>query len=184
MHRAHLINLLNRYSEFHPEEAACLERFITFVEKHDNCFERSLLEGHVTGSAWLVNRLRSHVLLTHHRKLNQWFQLGGHADGESCLLTVATKEAQEESGIINIQPISEQIFDIDIHLIPARKEVPAHYHYDVRFVLETVVSDVYTVSDESLALCWVAVDRVHERTQEPSMLRMQRKFLSKMKQQL
>ena len=71
-----------------------LDRFIKFIEQNPNCFERSN-KGHITGSAWIVNHDNSKVLLTHHRKLNLWLQLGGHADGEPDTKAVSLKEAQE-----------------------------------------------------------------------------------------
>ena len=74
-------------------------RFIDFVESHDDCFERLLQVGHVTASAWVLNPDASKTLLTHHRKLNKWLQLGGHADGDTNVLNVATREVMEESGI-------------------------------------------------------------------------------------
>lgn len=154
------------------------ERMTGFVSAHADCFERSLSLGHVTGSAWLVNRRRTHVLLTHHRKLNKWLQLGGHADGDSDVLAVAMKEALEESGLPDIAPLSPDIFDLDIHEIPARKSEPAHFHYDVRFALRANASEQYVVSDESHDLAWIDIARIATVTSETSMLRMANKWRS------
>lgn len=172
MHRRQLLDLLQNYESVHRQEHETVSRFRDFVESHADCFHRSQLAGHVTGSAWLVNRKGSHVLLTHHRKLNIWVQLGGHADGDSNVLEVALREAREESGIKLIETISERIFDIDIHQIPARGDEPEHYHYDVRYALQAAGSDTYSVSEESHALEWVEIAKMHERTNEESMRRM------------
>lgn len=153
-----------------------IDRYEQFVRNHDDCFERSLLIGHVTGSAWLVNKQRTHVLLTHHRKLNMWLQLGGHADGNSDILSVALREAQEESGITNIEPISDQLLDIDIHKIPARADEPEHYHYDATFAFCTIDTDEFIVSDESHALEWIEIAKLTDRTTEASMMRMASKW--------
>ena len=134
MHRSKLIALLTDYGHRHPEEQETVDRFLAFVQANERCFERDLWMGHVTGSAWLVNSAGSHVLLTHHRKLGRWLQLGGHSDGNPDPLAVAMLEAEEESGL-RVTPLSEQIFDIDIHEIPPRKADPAHFHFDVRFAL-------------------------------------------------
>jgi len=99
MHRRQLLDLLHHYSSANKEEAATVSRFIKFVESTTDCFLRSHLQGHVTGSAWLVNAAADHVLLTHHRKLNIWVQLGGHTDGNSDVLLSALREAREESGM-------------------------------------------------------------------------------------
>ena len=146
MHRQAITQLLSDYGTRYPEEANTTTRYQQFVAQHEDCFERSQLAGHVTGSAWLVNRAGTHVLLTHHRKLNIWVQLGGHADGESDPLNVALRAAREESGIADITAVTDALFDIDIHRIPQRKSEPAHYHYDARFLLQTTESDSYSIS--------------------------------------
>lgn len=149
-----------------------LERLRCFVAEYPNCFERSLLIGHVTASAWIWDLERRHVLLTHHGKLDKWLQLGGHADGDPDVLRVALREAQEESGLEGIRPVSEEIFDVDVHPIPARGSEPEHFHYDVRFLLEADRSEVLQITSESKALAWVEVERIRELTSEDSILRM------------
>ncbi len=155
MHRNNLINKLNHYRTQSAKEAQKQQEMLNFINENANCFERTNLAGHITASAWLLNPDGKKVLLTHHKKLNMWLQLGGHADGESDVLKVALKEAQEESGINEITIVDSHIFDIDIHLIPAIKNDPPHYHYDVRFVLQAAHEN-YIVSDESNELAWLS----------------------------
>ncbi|MBK1879612.1 NUDIX hydrolase [Pelagicoccus mobilis] len=181
MKRKALIELLEGYAARWPGESETCERFLEFVRRNEDCFERSLQEGHVTGSAWLVNRAGTHVLLTHHRKLGAWFQLGGHADGESDVSRVALQEALEESGLSELSLLDEAIFDIDIHLIPARKADPDHYHFDVRFVVQATGSEAFQVSEESLDLAWVEIDSISDFTEEVSMLRMAGKWKGRLK---
>ncbi len=149
-----------------------LKQTIQFVKQYPDCFERSLSVGHITGSAWIIDQERSHVLLTHHRKLNAWFQLGGHSDGDANTLAVALREGQEESGLEELQPISEAIFDIDVHLIPARKAEPDHYHYDVRFLFEADRHAPLIISSESNELAWVTLDQALELSNDESIQRM------------
>lgn len=175
MHREPLLALIDDYAARHPGEDTLVARFVAFVRQHDRCFERDLWAGHVTGSAWLVNRARDAVLLTHHRKLGRWLQLGGHSDGNPEALDVARAEAEEESGLV-VDPLSTQIFDLDIHEIPARREDPAHFHFDVRFAFVVRDSETFAVSAESLALAWVPIARLSDYTDEESMLRMARKW--------
>ena len=177
MNRQPLLQLLTNYLIENPQETEIINRFKAFVSRYEDCFERSQLAGHVTGSAWVVNEAGTHVLLTHHKKLNKWFQLGGHADGESNILKAAMIEVAEESGLEAFEPISEAIFDVDIHAIPARGEEPEHFHYDVRFAVRATGSDEYSVSEESHDLSWVSIDNIEDYTQEASMLRMARKWL-------
>ena len=177
MHRQPVHKLLDDYLRRFPAEAEVVKRFQEFVDAHEDCFERTCRVGHITGSAWLINRARTHVLLTHHRKLERWLQLGGHSDGDPDPLAVALSEAREESGLL-VEPISTSVFDLDIHEIPPRGDDPAHYHFDIRFSLQTVSGEDFAVSAESFELAWVLVDGLAEYTDEFSMLRMRDKWLA------
>ncbi len=177
MHRAPLLQALAQYQTHYLDETPLLERFEGFVRDHAACFKRSLLIGHVTGSAWVVNEPGTHVLLTHHRKLDMWIQLGGHADGDADVQRVARREAEEESGLVQLVPAVDGIFDVDIHAIPERDDEPAHHHYDVRYAFRAVGSDRFTVTEESHALAWIPVDALSDYTDEVSMHRMAHKWL-------
>lgn len=178
MHRKPLLALLEDYLIRHPDEVEAIRRLAIFVNENPECFERTLQAGHVTGSAWVVNQAGTHTLMTHHKKLNKWLQLGGHADGESDILKAALLEVEEESGLANFKALSPAIFDIDIHPIPERGDEPEHFHYDVRFVVQAVGSDDYIVSDESHDLKWIEVSDVASFNQETSVLRMAKKWLA------
>jgi 8-oxo-dGTP pyrophosphatase MutT (NUDIX family) len=176
MHRQPLLDQLAAYQAAHPAEAETVEQFIGFVRSQPECFERTLAIGHITGSAWIVTPDGSEVLLTHHRKLDRWLQLGGHADGDPDVIAVALKEAQEESGLEEFELLGSGIFDLDIHPIPARKNEPEHLHYDVRYIFRATGHTDFTVSEESHDLRWVPIDEVQTLTTEESMLRMVRKW--------
>ena len=173
-----LLPQLLEYQNLWPEESQTAMRFIEFLSAHPNAFERTCSTGHVTGSAWLVNHAGSHVLLTHHKKLNIWIQLGGHADGDSDVRQVAMREAAEESGLPSIELVSSRIFDIDVHQIPSRKDEPAHLHWDVRYAFRAVGSDKFTPSAESHELRWIEIARLDSLTREASMLRMAAKWMA------
>jgi 8-oxo-dGTP pyrophosphatase MutT (NUDIX family) len=134
------------------------------------------VSGHITGSAWLVDTTGSRVVLTHHKKLGKRLQLGGHADGNSDVLSVALREATEESGLRDIVVVAPTIFDLDVHPIPERANEPSHRHYDLRFALQATGSDKFQVSAESNQLAWVDIDRVADYTDEPALLRMAAKW--------
>ena len=174
MHRRNLLEALTRYAQRHPDEQPTVDRFSRFLEGHPNCFERDCWAGHITGSAWLLDPSQSKLLLTHHRKLNMWLQLGGHSDGDPDTAAVAKREAEEESGL-PVTLVSPEIFDIDVHAIPARKEDPQHEHFDVRFQLLAQRED-FLVSAESIDLAWVPLNELQQYTDEESILRMQRKW--------
>jgi len=170
--RQPLIDHLLNYHRDHPVESRTINRFMDFVKQEAGCFERSTISGHVTASAWILSPDGERVLLTHHRKLDRWLQLGGHADGDPDVLSVAYKEAREESGIDHFEQVLPGIFDLDIHVIPARKNEPEHFHYDVRYLFRVSGSTDYIVSAESHDLRWVGLDKVASLTTEESMLRM------------
>jgi len=172
MHRRGLIDRLTAYAPADAEQVATARRIRDFVAANADCFERSLRVGHVTGAAWIVDRERTRALLTHHRKLDRWLQLGGHADGDPDVLAVALREAHEESGLDELRVVSEEIFDVDVHPIPARGDEPAHLHYDVRFLLEASPAEPLTISVESKSLAWVALDEVAALNADRSVLRM------------
>ena len=178
MHRQPLLELLTAYNPTAPEEIASKLKIINFVQQHPDCFERSLAIGHITASSWLLSKHESQALLMHHAKLDKWLQLGGHCDGNSDVLAVAIKEAQEESGIEAIQPLHEGIFDLDIHTIPANSREQAHDHYDIRFLLKVTSDEQPRISHESKALRWVNKKREELPTDEYSVMRMFDKWMS------
>ncbi len=166
---------LLRYEARHPENAAAAERILRFIRTAPDCFCRSHVAGHITGSAWLLDPRGGRALLTLHRKLGRWLQPGGHADGEADTLRVALREAEEESGIAGIVPMSREIFDVDVHEIPARPAAgePAHLHYDIRYLLQAP-SAAFCISEESEALAWFLPEELAALQPEESIQRMLR----------
>jgi len=157
MHRQELLNLLRRHRTRFMDEAGYIRRAIAFVEQHEDIFYRELWPAHVTGSAWVVSPDRESVLMLHHRKLDQWFQPGGHADGDNDVLRVALRETSEETGVdpAHIRLVDDAVFDVDIHTILASHEAPRHEHIDIRFLVEIDDSLPLPGSDESHDVLWV-----------------------------
>ena len=178
------MDALDRYAasdRITPGERPALSRMKAFVEAQPDCFQRSLVEGHITGSAWILNHDATAALLTHHKKLNLWLQPGGHADGDPDVPQVALREAIEESGIADVVLVSNEIFDIDVHEIPARKNEPAHLHYDVRYLVQAPKGAKEVVSDESHALAWVPRAKIQAYQTDESVMRMARKWNAAMR---
>jgi 8-oxo-dGTP pyrophosphatase MutT (NUDIX family) len=187
MHRRPLLDTLARYRQAFPNEGAIVDRICELVATHADCFERTCRPGHITAAAWILSPDRRRCLLTHHRKLGRWLQLGGHADGQWCVEDVALREAREESGLtaFDFLPIggAHVPLDIDVHQIPPRYDErgqlleDGHEHHDIRFLLVARSECEISASDESHAVAWFTPDEVLQRTREESILRMLRKAL-------
>lgn len=177
MIRNHLLGLLKAYSSDDQHEQTMLLNTINFIEANAACFERSLLQGHITGSAWILNRERTHALLMHHQKLDKWLQPGGHCDGDPNVSAVAAKEAFEETGI-EVTLIAPEVFDVDHHVIPERKDVPEHIHYDIRFLFEAdKLADELPSNAEAKAVRWIPLNEVSGYNNTPSIMRLVEKSL-------
>jgi len=179
LHRKPLLELLERYLARHPDEQLSVDHVRQFVRANPDCFLRSCVDGHVTGSAWILSHDHSSFLLTHHAKLGRWLQLGGHADGDADPAAVALREAREESGMETFALASANgvalPLDIDVHLIPARASEPAHLHHDIRYLLVADAGQPLRVSNESHELGWFPRARASEVLEDESLLRMFRK---------
>jgi 8-oxo-dGTP pyrophosphatase MutT (NUDIX family) len=167
------------------DEENALNLIISFLENTPwpNCFQRSWIPGHITGSAFVVSLDHKKTLLTHHRKLDAWLQLGGHSDGNTLTWEVALREAQEESGLMEFLWDPNGIlhhphmnvpipFDVDTHVIPSRGQEPEHIHYDIRYLLFADPDKELVVSSESHSLAWVSFDEIENYSKEPSISRM------------
>ena len=174
MHRAELLNLLKRHETRFMDEAGYVRRAIDFVENHSDCFYRELWPMHVTGSAWVISPDRERVLMMHHRKHDQWFQPGGHADGDHDILRVALKETSEETGLdlSQVKLLHAAIFDLDIHIIPPMGDDPRHQHIDVRFLVEIDDSIPVPGNDESHEVLWMRLVEVSRYNNNRSTYRM------------
>lgn len=141
-----------------PTEAEMARLGVAFIEAHADCLLRSCLEGHLTGSAWVVNPSGSRTLLVLHRKLGRWLNPGGHADGDPDLAAVALREVREETGLASARLASPNLFDFDRHWIPEHKGVPGHHHYDFRFLVTADDAEGLQLSEESDKLSWMDAD--------------------------
>lgn len=174
MHRQELLGLLNQYQTRFMDELAFIDKARYFIETHQDIFYRELWPAHVTGSAWVVNPARDRVLLLHHRKLDRWFQPGGHADGDADIIRVSLKETAEETGLdpSRVRLVDGRIFDIDIHTIHASDHDPRHQHIDVRFLVE--IDDTVPIpgNDESHEVLWVPLHQASSFNNNRSTYRM------------
>ena len=154
--RSNLISELKNYTPS-PEEDKFIPQFLELL-KSDRCFYRDHFNpGHITGSALLLDQSGTKILMNFHRGLNRWLCFGGHADGDEDILAVAIRETMEESGLTAFKPVSTDIFDIDIHPIPTneKRDEPAHFHFDIRYIMQMTGAQDFILSDESIELKWM-----------------------------
>ncbi len=168
------LEIVRSYVPLDAQQASTRARFEDFIQAHpEDAHLRALSVGHLTASGLVVDPERGQALLTHHKKLGRWLQLGGHADGDANLVAVALREACEESGLLDLRVLPAPI-DLDVHLIPARPGETAHWHWDARFLILAPAGSVEAASEESHALAWISPEQVVTLTHDESVLRLYR----------
>src|SRR5438270_1981204 len=183
-HQRALLALLEAHGPVDDTERGHLQAIRDFVAREPACFSRSTwTPGHITGSAFLVDPARGVLLLHHHRKLDRWLQLGGHDDGERDAAATALREAREESGLSRVDwPAGPRtVLDVDVHLIPARKDEPAHQHLDVRFLFFADAGAPLALdAQESRAMAWVPLGEAAAKMGEAGAARVVSKIVERL----
>ncbi|WHM36737.1 NUDIX hydrolase [Streptomyces sp. BPTC-684] len=133
--------------------------YLDHLSAHPDGMWKACEAGHLTASALVIAPERGQVLLTLHRKLNMWLQMGGHCEPEDVSLTAAAlREATEESGVSGLTLLPGRPVRLDRHPIPS----PCNWHLDVQYAALAPVGAVEAISDESLDLRWFGYDEVAE----------------------
>ncbi|MER8060125.1 NUDIX domain-containing protein [Streptomyces sp. SID8366] len=133
------------------------QSYLDHLAAHPDGMWKPCHAGHVTASALVIDPERGRVLLTLHRKLRMWLQMGGHCEpGDATVAAAALREATEESGMAGLTLLPGGPVRLDRHPIPA----PCHWHYDVQYAALAPAGAVAAISDESLDLRWFRYDEV------------------------
>ena len=172
MTRQKLIDQIENYKPFNEQEEMDKSLILGWIRKNDNAFSRENTVAHMTASAWVVNKDRSKVLMVYHNIYHSWSWLGGHADGETDLLSVALREVKEEAGISNVQPVSEEIFSLESLTVDGHvkkgKYVSSHLHLNVTYLLEADSDEAVSIkADENSGVAWFSPEEALQKSTEP-----------------
>ncbi|MFE4582464.1 NUDIX hydrolase [Streptomyces chartreusis] len=140
--------------------------YLEHLETHPDGMWKACGDGHITASALVIDPTRGRVLLTLHKKLRMWLQMGGHCEpADETLAAAALREATEESGVTGLSLLAGGPVRLDRH------HTPCAWHLDVQYAALAPAGAVEAISDESLDLRWFAYDEVADVADE-SVLRL------------
>jgi 8-oxo-dGTP pyrophosphatase MutT (NUDIX family) len=139
------------------------QAYLDHLAEHPDGMWKSSEAGHITASALVIDPSRGRVLLTLHKKLRMWLQMGGHCEAQDASLAAAAlREATEESGITGLSLLPGGPLRLDRHPIPA----PCHWHFDVQYAVLAPPDAEHAISEESLDVRWFAYDEVADVADE------------------
>ena len=167
-----IIEEIKKYRPCNAQEQRDQTLILDFLEKNGDAFLRSNLLAHMTASSWIVNPERTKTLMVYHNLYDSWSWTGGHADGETDLLSVALREAREETGIEHVRPLSPEIFSLEVLTVDGHEKrgeyVPSHLHMNVTYLLEAEESDtLHVCREENSGVAWFTLEEALKASSEP-----------------
>lgn len=176
---------LERYTPVNEQEAADRDMMLLAIDTLENPLSRENVFAHFSASGWIVSPDRERVLMAYHNIYNTWAWTGGHADGEADLLSVALREAREETGIERIEPVSPEIYSLEV--IPVNPHikrgrfVSAHLHMNVTYLLTADDRQpIRAKPDENSAVRWMPLCEAQDNRDEPYMALIYKKLNDKL----
>jgi ADP-ribose pyrophosphatase YjhB (NUDIX family) len=172
MRHVTLLEELEAYRPWNDQEERDRAELLRRLRSGEALYTRDNAAGHLTASAWVVSPDRTQVLMAYHNLYDSWSWLGGHADGERDLLAVALREVGEESGVIHVRPLSEEIFSLEILTVDGHekrgKYVPSHLHLNLTYLLEAREGDALSMkADENSGVAWFGLEEAVKASTEP-----------------
>lgn len=173
---------LENHTPFDAEEEGHKQTIIKLFDQTDIPFSREALAGHITGSAFVVNKSFDKCFMILHKKLGLWLQPGGHCDGDPDVGMTALRETEEEAGLQDITLIN-RVFDVDVHPVPERtkngKLEPKHFHHDVRYLIIANEDEKVTIQEEEIdGAGWFTFEEAVKKTPWRPFSRMVDKIVS------
>ena len=176
---------LEKYIPYNEQEEADKELMLRYMDTFEDVFTRKNKMCHFTASNWIINKERTKVLMAYHNIYKSWAWTGGHADGDSNLLNVALKEAEEENGLKNLKLLSDGIYGIQILCVDSHIKrgqfVSSHLHLDCCFLFEADENEIISIKpDENSGVKWIDINKVLEITNEEKMKPIYKKLNDKL----
>lgn len=167
-----IVEEIKKYRPCNEQEQRDKAVILAFLENNEDAFLRSNLLAHMTVSSWIVNPERTKTLMVYHNIYDSWSWTGGHADGETDLLSVALREAREETGIAHVRPVSPEIFSLEVLTVDGHEKrgayVPSHLHLNVTYLLEAEESDtLHICKEENSGVAWFTLEEALKASTEP-----------------
>ncbi|WP_326577686.1 NUDIX hydrolase [Streptomyces sp. NBC_00481] len=139
----------------YEDQAELRQAYLDHLAAHPDGMWKACGAGHITASGLVIDPEHGRVLLTLHKKLRMWLQMGGHCEPEDTTLAgSALREATEESGITGLSLLPGGPVRLDRH------HTPCAWHLDVQYAALAPADAVEAISEESLDLRWFAYDEV------------------------
>jgi len=112
------------------------------------------------------------VLLAYHNIYDSWAWLGGHADGDRDLLSVAVREVREESGLEEVRPLSADLYSVEILTVDGHEKrgryVSSHLHLNVTYLLEAdPAAPIRSRPGENSRVGWFGLEEAIAASSEP-----------------
>ena len=176
---------ITNYEPTNEQEAADQQLFLKCMQAFDQILTRDNEIAHVTCSAFVVNKARTKTLMVHHNIYHSWSWTGGHADGETDFLSVALREVQEETGVSYLQPVTPDIFSLDVLTVVGHMKkgefISPHLHLNVAYLIEADEEQALTIAEEeNSGVAWLPIDKIDEYSNEEHMKPIYHKIIAKM----
>jgi 8-oxo-dGTP pyrophosphatase MutT (NUDIX family) len=160
---ADAVDVLECWPAPDPGQDALRQQYLEHLRRHADGVAKAGPPVHLTASCLVLSADGEHAMLTHHRRAGRWFQFGGHLEAtDSCLWAAARREAREESGVADLDPLPRPVH-LDRHELVGDFG-PCREHLDVRYAALAPAGARPQVSGESLDVRWWPVDELPEAT--------------------
>ena len=178
---------IEKYIPVNEQEENDKKIILDFLKKNPDCLTRENEIAHFTTSIWTVNKERTKTLMVYHNIYDSWSWIGGHADGEEDLASVALRELKEETGVENASLVSKDIFSLEVLTVDGHekkgKYVSSHLHLNITYMAEADEDQMLVKNEEeNKGVKWFTFEEALKASSEPWFVeRIYKKLIDKTK---